>query len=184
MSQKQPSKLLVPVTMALMFVLAALGSVAFSESFLPLFGVTLLQAKERGAGADSNSISLTTSQEETRVKDQSSQSTTQDSPEKRLVLQAKKDLAQRLTVKVDKVKLLEIRAVTWPDSSIGCPKEGEVYDQTPQKGFLIRLESGGRMFFYHSAGTGIPFFCEKASRMVPHPPKGDEFIPRPGIDVD
>ena len=105
-------------------------------------------------------------------------------PEANLVLQARKDLAQRRSTSVDKVLLLEIRAVTWPDSSIGCPKAGKIYHQVAEKGFLIRLKVAKRMYFYHAAGSQNPFLCEQSSKNVPHPGKGDEFVPPPGIKID
>jgi hypothetical protein len=80
--------------------------------------------------------------------------------------------------------LLEVREVTWPDSSLGCPQRGKFYNQVPQDGLLIRLEAEGCMYFYHSAGTLNPFLCEESSRMVPHPTRGDEFVPPPGSEID
>jgi hypothetical protein len=182
--QKYQSILFVLFTMALIVNLAMFDSVAFKGSILPVFNINLSQAKERATGSDANIDRISISQEVQIVKDESSKSTTQNSDERHLVLQAKEDLAHRLSIKVDKVKLLELRAVTWPDSSLGCPKAGEVYDQVPQNGFLIRLEAEGSMYFYHSDGTLNPFFCEETSRIVPHPGKGDEFIPKPGIEID
>jgi hypothetical protein len=40
------------------------------------------------------------------------------------------------------------------------------------------------MYFYHSAGALNPFLCEETSQIVPHPGKGDEFIPPPGVEID
>lgn len=182
--QKHKSILLALFMMALVCILAIFYSAAFNRSILTMFSINVSQANEGTEGSDVNIDRITNSQEGKTVKDESSKSTNQNSHEKELVLQAKKDLAQRLSIKVDNVTLLEIRTVTWPDSSLGCPKAGEVYNQVPQKGFLIRLEVGGCMYFYHSAGTVNPFLCEETSRIVPHPHKGDEFIPKPGIEID
>ena len=182
--KKHQSILLALFTMALICVLFIFDSVAFNRSILPIFNINFSRANDGEAGSDANVDRITVSQEVKIVKDESSKSTTQDSLERQLVLQAKNNLAQRLSIKVDKVTLREIRAVTWPDASLGCPKAGEVYNQVPHKGFLIRLEAGGRMYFYHSAGTLNPFLCEETSQIVPHPGKGDEFIPPPGIEID
>jgi hypothetical protein len=101
-----------------------------------------------------------------------------------MVMQAKEDLARRLSVKVDEIKLLEAREVTWPDSSLGCPQPGKVYSQVLQDGLLIRLEVGGRMYFYHSGEVLGPFLCEQTSRIVPHPTKDEEFVPPPESEID
>jgi len=114
----------------------------------------------------------------------SSESETRDSQPEQLVLQAKKDLAQRLSVSIDKIKLLEARAVNWPDSSLGCPKAGMIYTQQVQPGFLIRLKVAKQMYFYHSGGAQNPFLCKESAKMIPHPGQGDEFIPPPGIKID
>ena len=116
--------------------------------------------------------------------DETSQSRNQNSHENQLIQQAKKDLSHRLSIEVDKDQLLEIRAVIWPDSSLGCPEPGKIYSQILQSGFLIRLEVERRMYFYHSAGMQKPFLCEETSQMVPHPTKSDEFVPPPGAEIE
>ncbi|MEZ4661542.1 MAG: hypothetical protein R2911_28660 [Caldilineaceae bacterium] len=37
-----------------------------------------------------------------------------------LVSLAKKDLAERLSIPVAEIAMLEVRSVTWPDTSLGC----------------------------------------------------------------
>ena len=170
--------------MALFCTLAIFDSVIFKESSQPEISISLSQANEGVTGSGTKIDKKAISQVNKIVKDEFSKSRNQNSLKRELVLQAKKDLAQRLSIKVDKITLLEIRAVIWPDSSLGCPKAGEVYDQVPQNGFLIRLEVEGSMYFYHSAETLSPFLCEETAQIVPHPDKGDEFIPPPDIGID
>jgi hypothetical protein len=101
------------------------------------------------------------------------------------VNQAKEDLARRLSVETDQIDLLEARQVTWPDSSLGCPKPGMVYAQALQEGLLIRLGVAVRMYFYHSGGDQDPFLCEQTSRQVPSiTPLSDEWLPPPGSKTD
>lgn len=186
--QKYKSMLFVLFTIGFICFMTSFDSVAFKESILPInkepLNIGLSRANEGAAGSDANIDKTNISQEVKMVKDESSKSTAQNSIESQLILQAKKDLAHRLSIEVDKITLLEIRAVAWPDSSHGCPKKGVVYNQIPQNGFLIRLEVGGRKYFYHSAGTLNPFLCEETSNIVPHPRKGDEFIPPPGVEIE
>jgi hypothetical protein len=108
-----------------------------------------------------------------------------DSALQPLIEQARDDLAQRLGVPVEQVDLLEVREVTWPDSSLGCPRPGMTYAQVPQGGLLIRLSVDREMYFYHSGETQVPFLCEGTSQVVPKvTPKVDEFVPPPDWEID
>lgn len=88
----------------------------------------------------------------------------------KLVLQAREDLAGRLSIEVDQIDLVEVKAVVWPDASLGCPQPGVVYKQVPQDGALIRLRAEGRVFDYHSGGSRGPFLCERTLRIEPQAP--------------
>jgi len=83
---------------------------------------------------------------------------------RKLVTQAKEDLASRLAVHVNEIELLETRSVIWPDSSMGCPKPGMAYTQVQHDGLLIRLRVGSHTYEYHSGGSRPPFLCEQATK--------------------
>ncbi len=68
------------------------------------------------------------------------------------------DLAQRLGIAEDDITVLEARAVTWGDGSLGCPEPGKIYTQALVSGWLIVLEANGTKYEYH-AGSGDPFLC-------------------------
>jgi len=94
-----------------------------------------------------------------------------------LVMQAKEDLARRLSVEVDQIELLEVSAVVWPDGGLGCPQPGMVYTQVQHDGALIRLRVGKRIYNYHSGGSRPPFLCEQTAggeSLVPPPGFGDQ----------
>ncbi|MEO7911023.1 MAG: hypothetical protein ABIV47_15375 [Roseiflexaceae bacterium] len=74
---------------------------------------------------------------------------------------AKADLARRRAVAPDTIRVVEVRDVIWPDPGLGCPQPGMAYKQVPVDGLLIRLESGGQIFEYHSGGNKAPFLCEQ-----------------------
>jgi hypothetical protein len=86
---------------------------------------------------------------------------------------AKADLARRRAVAPDTIRVVEVRDVTWPDRGLGCPQLGMAYNQVQVDGQLIRLESGGQIFEYHSGGGKAPFLCEQ-------PASGGKATPRPG----
>lgn len=91
-----------------------------------------------------------------------------------LVMQAKEDLARRLSIEVDQIGLVEVEVVVWPDSSLGCPQPGMAYTQVLQDGLLIRLSVGRHMYEYHSGSNRPPFLCEQAI-------KDDSLAPPPGL---
>jgi hypothetical protein len=113
---------------------------------------------------------------------------TQPSPSANIesqVEKAKEDLAQRLSIAISEINLLEARQVTWPDGSLGCPQPGMVYTQVPVEGLLIRLGVGKAMYFYHSGRSGDPFLCESTSQIFREStPKTDEFVPPPDSEID
>ena len=78
---------------------------------------------------------------------------------------AKADLARRRAVAPDTIQIIEVRNVTWPDRGLGCPQPGMAYNQVQVDGLLIRLESGGQIFEYHSGGSKAPFLCEQPADM-------------------
>jgi len=78
-----------------------------------------------------------------------------------LVHSAQEDLAQRLSIKVEQIEVIEAKSVVWPDASVGCPQPGMRYRQVPQDGALIRLQAEGRVYEYHNGGTRGLFLCEQ-----------------------
>jgi len=102
-----------------------------------------------------------------------------------LINKAVADLAQRLSIPVTQIKLMEAREIIWPDASLGCPQPGIVYAQVPVNGLLIRLGVGKEMYFYHTAGTADLFLCESTSPVIPNvTPKTDERVPPPDSEID
>lgn len=102
----------------------------------------------------------------------------------RMLAQAKQDLADRLQLPVDELMLIEIKAVTWTDSSLGCPEPGENYLPALHDGFLLRIEAEGEIYQYHSGVDYVPFLCE--SPIPPHDERSIEAetgATKPGEEV-
>jgi hypothetical protein len=78
----------------------------------------------------------------------------------RQVISALKDLARRLAVDLETIKVVSAEAVQWPDAGLGCPRPGMAYIQVPQDGMRIVLAAGGREYNYHSGRGRPPFLCE------------------------
>lgn len=77
-----------------------------------------------------------------------------------LVNSAKEDLSQKLQVKKDEIRLLGVEKIDWPDTSLGCPKEGMFYAQVITPGYKITLEGRGKSYVYHSDYNRI-ISCQK-----------------------
>jgi hypothetical protein len=88
----------------------------------------------------------------------------------KLIETAKADLASRLSLSAEEILVLEATSVTWPDASLGCPREGMLYAQILSPGYLIRLQSGDREFDYHAGRGGKVFYCENPKPPVPGMP--------------
>lgn len=80
-----------------------------------------------------------------------------------LANQVREDLAQRLSISVAQIEVLESRSVVWPDGGLGCPEPGVAYTQVPQEGVLIRLRAGQRIYSYHGGAGTPPFLCVQAT---------------------
>ncbi len=65
------------------------------------------------------------------------------------VTYAKKDLAKRLDIPANAIKVLEHEEATWPDASLGMPEPGQMYAQMLTEGYRIIIEAEGKQYQYH-----------------------------------
>ncbi len=77
-------------------------------------------------------------------------------------------LAQQLGLTAGDIEVLRQEQVTWPDSSLGCPRPGMAYMQVLVDGLLLVLQARGRQYQFHAGANGRYFFCPD-----PHPPIPD-----------
>lgn len=61
------------------------------------------------------------------------------------------------------IAVVSAEAVTWPDTSYGCPQPGMAYTQVLTDGTRIILEAEGRRYDYHTGPTADIFLCEGPS---------------------
>jgi hypothetical protein len=76
-----------------------------------------------------------------------------------LVEKAKQDLAGRLSIPVTGINLVESAAVTWPDTSLGCPAPDMMYAQILTPGYRIVLSAGDKHYEYHTGNNQAVVFC-------------------------
>lgn len=78
-----------------------------------------------------------------------------------LIARAIEDLVQgQALASADEVRLVSVEAREWPDTSLGCPKEGFMYAQVITPGFQILLEAGGQQYDYHTDLNQTVVLCE------------------------
>ena len=77
-----------------------------------------------------------------------------------LIEKAKEDLAQRLSIAITQINLVETKEVVWPDASLGCPKRGVLYIQVLTDGYLILFEVNGTTYEYHTDTGEQVILCE------------------------
>jgi hypothetical protein len=78
-----------------------------------------------------------------------------------LILQVKNDLNQKTGIDLEKIIVLEVEAVEWPDGSLGCGTPGIEYLQVVTPGFHISLEAGGQVYSYHTNTTSQIILCSE-----------------------
>lgn len=81
----------------------------------------------------------------------------------RLVQQAKQELATRVAVAADRIKVVSVTRVPWPSSALGCPQPDRMYSQIVTPGYRILLNAGGKTYEYHSDLTQRVVFCPNPS---------------------
>jgi hypothetical protein len=77
-----------------------------------------------------------------------------------LAEKAKEDLAQRLSIPIGDINLVEAKEVFWPDGSLGCPQPDMMYAQVLTPGYLIKLKYDVREFEYHAGKNGSLTYCK------------------------
>lgn len=78
---------------------------------------------------------------------------------KRMYSLARGDLARTLKVPVVDIKMESMLPARWPDTSLGCPRAGETYEQKDSAGYVIKLVADGKIYRYHTDQSRV-VFCE------------------------
>jgi hypothetical protein len=65
---------------------------------------------------------------------------------------ARAAVARSETVDAERLSLVGVEQVDWPDASLGCPRKDEMYAQVVTPGHRVELEGGGRRFDVRVSG--------------------------------
>jgi hypothetical protein len=63
---------------------------------------------------------------------------------------AREDLAGRVLLAPEAIRLVSVEAVEWPDTSLGCPQPGMIYAPVVTPGFRVVLAAAGQEYEYHT----------------------------------
>lgn len=83
---------------------------------------------------------------------------------------AREDLAQRLSLSISQIDLVDAKEVIWPDSSLGCPQPGMAYADVLTPGYMIILKAGDKEYEYHASKGTFVIYCENPTPPIPGTP--------------
>jgi subtilase family serine protease len=95
----------------------------------------------------------------------------------KVVLLAKEDLAGRLGISTEEIRVEKVEKVEWPDASLGCPKPGMVYAQVITPGYKLVLFAKGRSYEYHTSMRHV-VLCEEKPPIAQYDQDNSGFIER------
>ena len=75
------------------------------------------------------------------------------------VAYSQKDLATRLGLTTDEIRVSGATPVSWRSGALGCPKPKMSYTDALVAGIWIVLRVDGTTYRYHAATGGQPFYC-------------------------
>ena len=80
-------------------------------------------------------------------------------PEEQAVQLARRAASQQLGIAPDRFTVRTVEPAEWPDSSLGCPRQGMNYLPVVTRGHRVVLEAEGRVSTVHVAGS-TAVLCE------------------------
>ena len=101
---------------------------------------------------------------------------------------AREALSRQLGTVVDSTAVVDVVAVSWPDSSLGCPKPGMMYSPVLLSGHLVHLRVSNGVYAVH-VGAGEAVVCgqdsspDGGSRGQPSPSKTDSHPTTVGLGL-
>jgi len=78
-----------------------------------------------------------------------------------------KDLASRLRVPVEDIRVVDAVDRTWPDDTLGCVARKGMKEPKPVEGFAFTLTHADKRFVYHSDRHGQFRRCDEKKPLGP-----------------
>jgi hypothetical protein len=73
-------------------------------------------------------------------------------PARGAAVEAKAALARKLRLSSDRIAVLDVKGVTFPDTSLGVIEPGARYREVVTPGYVVRLSVDGQTYTYHGSG--------------------------------
>lgn len=83
-----------------------------------------------------------------------------------MVVLAQRRLATQLDLPTRRVRLVDVQAVTWADSSLGCPVEGQTYNPVPVDGFRVEVAVAEDVYIFHTNFESL-MRCDPGDEVLP-----------------
>lgn len=93
-----------------------------------------------------------------------------DPQAQKMIKLATEHLARKLKIREDQIFLFSVLPMTWPDSSLGCPRSGIVYEKVETPGYQILFDAAGQSATYHTDTISKVILCKLR-------PPDDIFLP-------
>ena len=87
-------------------------------------------------------------------------------PVEALTRKAEMNLAERLDIDASQIEVVDVEAVQWNDSALGCPQPGMMYLQVITPGYRITLAAEGERYTYHTDRGSRVILCGPDGRPV------------------
>ena len=88
-----------------------------------------------------------------------------------MVAAIRADAERRAGVGEGQSRIEEVRAVTWRDGALGCPRPDMMYTQALVPGWKLLVSAGGQTLHYHASRRGQWLWCP--AERVQEPLPGD-----------
>lgn len=77
-----------------------------------------------------------------------------------VVARVRAEAAANLGVPASEVLVTRVERREWPDTALGCPQAGTMYAQVIVPGFLVEVQSGGKVLEYHTDRDSRAVLCQ------------------------
>jgi len=75
-------------------------------------------------------------------------------------------LAEQLDLPMRRIRLVDMQAYTWPNSSLGCPVEGQSYERMNIDGYRMVVTVGDNDYLFHT-DFDHPVLCAPENEVLP-----------------
>jgi hypothetical protein len=83
-------------------------------------------------------------------------------PKDEIISLVTNDLSTRLSTEIDLIQVISVKVALWPDTSLGCPRPGEVYTEKTVHGYQVWLEANDQIYIYHTDNNDNIILCTES----------------------